>query len=149
MARLAPIMSTPRRQRSLLLNTRTAPLADDAPSDDGPEQATDSEHAGEAANGEASGDADEERFPIVGIGASAGGIGALEAFFEPLPSGLDMAFVVVQHLSREHESRLADLLQGHTEMLVEQVEETVALEPGHVYVIPPGKNRSSRPATRP
>jgi two-component system CheB/CheR fusion protein len=117
-------------------------LADDAPSDDGPEQATDSEHAGEAVNGEASGDADEERFPIVGIGASAGGIGALEAFFEPLPSGLDMAFVVVQHLSPEHESRLADLLQGHTEMPVEQVEETVALEPGHVYVIPPGKNLS-------
>ncbi|PSQ91847.1 MAG: hypothetical protein BRD52_06840, partial [Bacteroidetes bacterium SW_4_67_19] len=52
------------------------------------------------------------------------------------------AFVVVHHLSPEHESRLADLLQGHTEMLVEQVEETVALEPGHVYVIPPGKNLS-------
>ena len=85
----------------------------------------------------------DRHFPIVGIGASAGGIKALVAFFEHLPDEREnMAFVVVQHLSPEHESRLAELLGEHTAMYVTQVSETTALQPGHVYVIPPDKNLS-------
>jgi two-component system CheB/CheR fusion protein len=80
---------------------------------------------------------------VVGIGASAGGLAALKTFFAHLPERSGLAFVVVVHLSPEHESHLADLLQSHARMPVEQVTETVPLKPDHVYVIPPGCNLSA------
>src|SRR5215510_5195374 len=60
---------------------------------------------------------------IVGIGASAGGLNALSSFFDALPLGTDMAFVVVTHLHPEHESHMAELLQRHTRMPTTQVTE--------------------------
>jgi two-component system, chemotaxis family, CheB/CheR fusion protein len=74
---------------------------------------------------------------IVGIGASAGGLKALRSFFEALPETTGMAFVVITHLHPEHESVMADILQGDTRMQVSQVTRMVDVEPDHVYVIPP------------
>lgn len=85
----------------------------------------------------------ESDFLVVGIGASAGGLTAIEQFFDHLPGNVPgMAFVVVVHLSPEHESNLASILQGHTLMPVTQVIGRVKIAPNHVYVIPPGKQLS-------
>lgn len=78
-------------------------------------------------------------FLLVGIGASAGGLGALEKFFSSLSETQGLAIVVIVHLSPEHESRMAELLQQHTKMPVSQVSGRVRVEAEHVYVIPPGK----------
>lgn len=80
---------------------------------------------------------------VVGIGASAGGLGALKTFFAHLGDGGGMAFVIVMHLSPEHESHLADILQPHVKMPVQQVTQTMPLEANHVYVIPPNSNLST------
>lgn len=85
----------------------------------------------------------DDRFPVVGIGASAGGLEALRGFFESMPADSGAAFVVVMHLSPEHHSHLAEILQLHTQMAVTQVTERVEIEPDHVYVIPPNRNLSS------
>lgn len=85
-------------------------------------------------------DARADLLPVVGIGASAGGLNALRTFFQHVEEDTDLAFVVVVHLSPDHESHLADLLQPHVKMPVQQVTETVPLKPNHVYVIPPGCN---------
>ncbi|MGE5374375.1 MAG: chemotaxis protein CheB [Bacteroidota bacterium] len=74
---------------------------------------------------------------IVGIGASAGGLKALRSFFEALPETTGMAFVVITHLHPEHESVMADILQGDTRMQVSQVTRVVDVEADHVYVLPP------------
>lgn len=84
--------------------------------------------------------ADAHDFLVVGIGASAGGIGALKQLFDGIPSDCGMAFVVILHLSPDHESNLAAILQQKTAMTVTQVTETVKVEPNHVYVIPPTKH---------
>ncbi|OJW04120.1 MAG: hypothetical protein BGO39_06425 [Chloroflexi bacterium 54-19] len=82
---------------------------------------------------------------LVGLGASAGGVAALEDFFEYLPqANPEMAFVVVTHLSPEHESNLASIIQRHTNLPVIQVKEAVPVEPARVYVIPPGKQLSMK-----
>src|SRR5215471_14962393 len=80
---------------------------------------------------------------VVGIGASAGGLAALKTFLENVPRDSGLAFVVVVHLSPDHESHLAELLQPHVRFPVQQVVETTALEPNHVYVIPPNANLSA------
>jgi two-component system, chemotaxis family, CheB/CheR fusion protein len=77
---------------------------------------------------------------VVGLGGSAGSTSALQAFFSRMPENSGMAFVVVLHLSPEHESSLAALLQNVTPMRVIQVSEAVKVEANCVYVIPPGKN---------
>ncbi len=77
---------------------------------------------------------------VVGIGASAGGLAALKRFFSNVTEKTGLAYVVVMHLSPEHESHLADLLQPHSKLPVQQVTETVPLLADHVYVIPPGRN---------
>lgn len=82
----------------------------------------------------------EKHFLTVGIGASAGGIKALREFFAAMPSDSGMAFVVILHLSESYKSSLAEILQRETKMRVEQVNETVKVEPNHVYVIPPAKH---------
>jgi len=83
-------------------------------------------------------------FPIVGMGASAGGLAALEAFFSGMPADRDpgMAFVLVQHLAPDHESVLSELIARQTRMPVVQVEDGVQVEPDHVYVIPPNRDMS-------
>ena len=79
-------------------------------------------------------------FPIVGIGASAGGLEALELFFRHVPKKCGMAFVVIQHLSPTHVGNLPELLQRVTTMNVAQVNDAVMVRPDSVYVIPPNKN---------
>lgn len=81
----------------------------------------------------------EARLSVVGIGASAGGLTALRAFFAELPADTGMTFVVIMHLSPEYESSLPSLLQPYTAMPVNQVTEHIEMEPDHVYVIPPAK----------
>jgi two-component system CheB/CheR fusion protein len=76
-------------------------------------------------------------FPVVGIGASAGGLAAIKTLLEGLPDTPDMAFVVILHLSPKHESSVAAILQASTRMPVAQVQGTVRIERDHVYVIPP------------
>lgn len=75
--------------------------------------------------------------PVIGLGGSAGGIPALTAFFRTVPPNPGAAFVVILHLSPEHESTLAELLQRHTSLRVVQVRETVQIEADTVYVIAP------------
>jgi two-component system CheB/CheR fusion protein len=79
-------------------------------------------------------------FPVVGIGASAGGLKALLTFFQHMPSGSGMSFVVVIHLSPDHESNIAEILRSVTRMPLIQVNESVRIERDHVYVIPPNKH---------
>lgn len=83
---------------------------------------------------------EKHSFPVVGLGASAGGLKALLQFFELMPASSGMAFVVILHLSPDHESHSADLLQNVTEMPVTQVNQSVRVEPNRVYVIPPTKH---------
>jgi two-component system, chemotaxis family, CheB/CheR fusion protein len=79
-------------------------------------------------------------FPLVGLGASAGGIQALQTFFDSMPAESGMAFVVIMHLSPHHESSLAQVLQTRTAMPILQVMEQTSVAPNHVYVIPPNKH---------
>jgi two-component system CheB/CheR fusion protein len=90
--------------------------------------------------GEAAPAASEESLVIVGLGGSAGSIPAFREFFRHVPADSDMAYVVVIHLSPEHDSRLADVLQGSTPLHVMQVQEPVKVEANCVYVIPPNKS---------
>ncbi len=76
---------------------------------------------------------------IVALGASAGGLDALDRFFTALGPTENVAFVVIQHLAPEHRTMMDTLLARHTEMPVSVAEDGSELEPGHVYVIPPGK----------
>lgn len=78
-------------------------------------------------------------FPIVGIGASAGGLDAYKSLLDALPADTGAAFILIQHLDPHHPSMMADLLGRHTTMTVVQAENDMALEPDTVYVIPPGK----------
>jgi two-component system CheB/CheR fusion protein len=77
--------------------------------------------------------------PIVGIGASAGGLEAFEQFFRACPADSGMAFVLVQHLDPVHDSLLTEILQHVTAMPVTQALDQLAVEPNHVYVIPPNR----------
>ena len=86
-------------------------------------------------------------FPVVGIGASAGGLEACTALLKALPANPGLAFVVVQHLDPHHESILHKLLSKTTEMPVIQVEDGMVLEPDHVYVIPPKHDIAVRERT--
>ncbi|CAN7602548.1 PAS domain-containing protein [Pararhizobium sp. LjRoot235] len=75
-------------------------------------------------------------FPIVGVGASAGGIPAMEGFFKGLPDNCGMAFAVVTHLSPERESLLHEVIGRYTDMDVKVVEDDMPVEQGPVYVMP-------------
>ena len=78
-------------------------------------------------------------FPVVGIGASAGGLAAFEAFFSGMPADIDpgMAFVLVQHLAPDHKSILADIIRRYTRMQVFEVEDGMVVKPNCAYIIPP------------
>lgn len=80
-----------------------------------------------------------EKFPVVGIGASAGGLEAFEAFFRACPADTGMAFVLVSHLDPDHQSLLTEILQRSTEMPVAEVIDQTRVVPDHIYIIPPNR----------
>src|SRR3569833_3047335 len=79
------------------------------------------------------------KFPIVGIGASAGGLESLEQFFDALPAVTGMAFVIVQHLSPDFKSVMDELLARHTKITIHRVTDGMQVEPDAIYLIPPRK----------
>src|SRR5215813_11463918 len=79
-------------------------------------------------------------FPIVGIGASAGGLEAFSQVLHALPADTGMAFVLIGHLDPTHASMLTEILSRATRMPVSEVRDQMPVEPNHVYVIPPGVN---------
>ncbi len=81
-------------------------------------------------------------FPIIGLGASAGGLEALEQFLGHVPPKSGLGFVIVQHLDPTHKGIMAELLQRSTPMPVVQIKDRMKIEPDHVYVIPPNKDLS-------
>jgi two-component system, chemotaxis family, CheB/CheR fusion protein len=89
-----------------------------------------------------SADPPPRRVPVVGIGASAGGLEAFRELLEALPDDTGMAFVLVSHLSRTHESMLSELLSKATRMPVSEVRGETPVHANHVYVIPPSATLS-------
>src|ERR1044071_9742862 len=83
-------------------------------------------------------------FPVVGIGASAGGLEAFTELLHHLPSETGMAFVLVQHLDPTHESILTELLSKTTKLSVLEARNKMPLKPDHVYVIPPNTKMTMR-----
>ena len=78
-------------------------------------------------------------FPVVGIGASAGGLDAFKKLLKSIPDDSGMAYVLVQHLDPKHESLLPDLLQKVTNLPVLEITHDMKVEPNHIYVIPSNK----------
>src|SRR5512147_2642707 len=78
-----------------------------------------------------------QSFPIVGMGASAGGLEAFEQFFSHVPLNIGMAFILVPHLDPGHASMMTELLRRVTKLEVNEAKDGVKVEPNHVYVIPP------------
>ncbi len=81
-----------------------------------------------------------EQFAIIGIGTSAGGLEALKTFFDYVPPDFPHTFVIVQHLSPDYKSLMAELLAKNTRMPIYEASNEMVVRPGHVYLIPPGKN---------
>jgi two-component system, chemotaxis family, CheB/CheR fusion protein len=79
-------------------------------------------------------------FPVVGIGASAGGLEALQEFFKNMPPDPGVAFVIVQHLSPDYKSLMDELLARYTKMVIHRVEDGMVVEENHIYLIPPRMN---------
>jgi two-component system CheB/CheR fusion protein len=79
-------------------------------------------------------------FPVVGVGASAGGLDAFQQLLAHLPQNTGMAFIVVQHLDPHHESKLSELLAKATAMPVLEAQHGSRVQPNHVYIIPPNAN---------
>ena len=102
-------------------------------------QATTPPEARSGAAGALTGAAPFAPFPVVGVGASAGGLAAFEAFFSAMPADVDpgMAFILVQHLAPDHKSMLAELIRRYTRMQVFEVEDGMEVQPNCAYIIPP------------
>ncbi len=83
---------------------------------------------------------DKSDFPIVGIGASAGGLEALELFFSHVPAGCNIAFVVIQHLDPTHKSIMSSLLKKYTAMEIAEIADGMKVEKNRVYLAPPNFN---------
>lgn len=81
-----------------------------------------------------------DNFPIVGIGASAGGLEAFIQVFSKMPVDMGMAFVLVQHLDPTHPSMSADIISRATQLMVEEVKDGTRILPNHIYIIPPNYN---------
>jgi two-component system CheB/CheR fusion protein len=79
-------------------------------------------------------------FPIAGIGASAGGLEAIEQFFTHMPTNAGIAFILVSHLDPSHASMMTDLIGRFTKIAVVEAGEGMQVEPDHIYVIPPNRN---------
>ncbi len=84
-----------------------------------------------------SGETETKKFPVVGIGASAGGVEAVTELFRHIPSDTGAAFVYVQHLAPKQESMLTEIIRRSTNMPVQTAQDNVRVEPNNVYVIPP------------
>ncbi len=84
-------------------------------------------------------DKSQQAFPVVGIGASAGGLKAFKTFFSHMPGNSGMAFVLVPHLDPGHQSLMVELLTEHTSMPVCEVTDKMLVKPNHVYIIPPAR----------
>src|SRR5690554_3231686 len=78
-------------------------------------------------------------FPVVGIGASAGGLDAFKKLIKAIPEDSGMAYVLVQHLDPTHESILPELLQKDTKIRVLQITDDIKVEPNYIYIIPSNK----------
>ncbi len=78
-------------------------------------------------------------FPVVGIGASAGGIEAYIDLLHNLPTDTGMAFVLVPHLAPDHKSHLVEILQSHTQLPISTIENGVQPQPNHIYILPPNQ----------
>lgn len=76
---------------------------------------------------------------VVTLGASAGGLAALESFFGSVPDKTDFSFVIVQHLSPDFKSLMSELLAAYTQLPIREVESGLHLQPGHIYLIPAGR----------
>jgi two-component system CheB/CheR fusion protein len=81
-----------------------------------------------------------ETFPIVGVGASAGGLEAFKRLLSTLPNNTGMGIVFISHLNPTHESKLTEVLASSTRMSVVEAENGASVRPNHVYVIPPNAN---------
>ncbi|MGM0443194.1 MAG: CheR family methyltransferase [Fibrobacterota bacterium] len=79
-------------------------------------------------------------FPLVAIGASAGGLESLKVFFENLSPDLNAAYVVIQHLSPDYKSHMQDLISRYTDIPVCYAADGISIEPGTIYLIPPARN---------
>ena len=77
---------------------------------------------------------------IIAVGASAGGLEALKAFFRKIPAGDKNAYVVIQHLSPDYKSMMGELLKKNTNLPIVQITDNMEVKPGHVYLIPPANN---------
>ena len=76
---------------------------------------------------------------VVAVGASAGGLEAINEFFENVPEGSGLAYIVIQHLSPDYKSMMAELLSKHTTMHVYEASEEMLVEPNCIYLIPSRK----------
>lgn len=83
---------------------------------------------------------ENSKFLYVGIGASAGGLDALEKFLTNIPEQGGMAVIIIQHMDPSHKSSLANILSRYTDMNVLQVEDGVQVQPNNIYIIPPNKD---------
>lgn len=79
-------------------------------------------------------------FPVIGVGASAGGLEAFGKLLSSMPADTGMALVLIQHLDPTHASNMVELLKRYTKMPVHEATENIKLEPDHVYMIPPNHN---------
>src|SRR6187549_3049451 len=79
------------------------------------------------------------QFPVVGIGASAGGLDAFKKLLTAIPENSGMAYVLVQHLDPKHESLLPSLLQKITKIPVQEISDDIKVLPDHIYIIPSNK----------
>ena len=82
----------------------------------------------------------KDMFPVIGIGASAGGLEAFEHFFKHMPPNSGAAFVLISHMDPSHASMMTELIQRLTQMPVKEAVEQMPVEPDHIYVIPPNKD---------
>src|SRR5580704_17807813 len=81
----------------------------------------------------------ENLFPVVGVGASAGGLDAFKRLIKAIPEDSGMAYILVQHLDPVHESILADLMQRITKIPVQEITDNLHVVPDHIYIIPSNK----------
>jgi two-component system CheB/CheR fusion protein len=92
---------------------------------------------GEAGSGKSGG---SKHFPIVGLGGSAGSFASFEKFFTHLPADSGIAFVIILHLDPNHKGQVSELVKNYTAMPVIEAHDGIAVEPDHVYIIPPNKD---------
>src|SRR5687767_15779955 len=80
-----------------------------------------------------------KNFPVVAIGASAGGVEAIKELFQHLPDNTGMSYIYIQHLDPNHESMLSSIIGRITKMPVQEAKDALHIKPNHVYIIPPNR----------